>query len=172
MRALSLGGCAVVLCAALALAACQDDPVAPGLAGATPTFSMSDARVVQSVTGNGHVVGSRTYSVDVRKLADGSVTGWYHVQHRGKGGTRLWVAPDCMRVVGNKAWIGGVVVAAAAPGNVGQPYAFRVVDTGEGAQAEPDSIQTGGIGVFLDCTSEWHLGPGRALTIGNLQVRG
>jgi hypothetical protein len=154
------------------LAACVDAPVAPGAVGQTPTLSVADAQVVQAVTGNGHVVGARTYTFTVRKLADGTVTGWYHVQHRGKGGTRLWVAPDCLHVVGNKAWISGVVVSAMDPGNVGQPYAFRVVDTGEGANAAPDSIQTSGIGVFNDCASEWDLGPGRALTIGNIHVRG
>lgn len=163
--------------AVLGLAACEDAPLAPGepaflIDPASPVPS-AGAAVVQSVTGNGHLVSptvSRTYTVSVLKLADGTVTGWFHVNQRGRGGAHVRVAVDCLHVNGNRAWAGGVVVDAFDPANIGLPYSFRVVDNGEGGNAAPDEIVTVRHS-WLDCTTEWDLGT-RPLTSGNLQVRG
>jgi len=44
-----------------------------------------------------------------------------------------------------------------------------VVDNGEGSNPRPDEIRT--LQEYRDCTTEWSDAT-RALTIGNLQVRG
>lgn len=62
-----------------------------------------------------------------------------------------------------------MIVFAVDPATIGNPYAFMVVDNGEGANAQPDEIVT--VRGYLDCTTEWSLGT-RQLTIGNLQIRG
>jgi hypothetical protein len=166
-----LAAAAALVC--VGVAACDSAPLAPGdiASGAVPDAAMSvaDARVIQSVTGNGSVHGARTYTVSVHKLAGGTVTGWFHVRHRGKGGTHIRVAVDCLHVNGNRAWAGGVIVEAANPANIGLRYSFRVIDNGEGGGAPPDEINSQWTG--LDCTSEWDSAT-RPLTIGNLQVRG
>lgn len=97
------------------------------------------------------------------------MTGWLNVRHRGAGGAHIRVAANCLHVVGNQAWVGGVVMAAVDPANIGQPYSFRVVDNGEGSNPRPDEIRT--LQEYRDCTTEWSDAT-RALTIGNLQVRG
>ena len=167
----ALIGAAAVL--GLGLAACADVPFEPGTTGALSApdavMSAAGAGVVQSVTGSGHAQGIRTYTVSVVKLADGTVTGWFHVRHRGKGGAHVRVAVDCLHVAGNRAWGGGVIVQGANPANIGTPYSFNVVDNGEGGNAPPDEIRTEW--TYNDCTSEWDHGT-RPLTIGNLQVRG
>lgn len=77
-----------ILC--IGLAACADAPLAPAAAPAMPAadagMSASGAEVIQSVTGNGHAEFARTYTFNIFKLADGTVTGWYHVRNRGAGG--------------------------------------------------------------------------------------
>lgn len=170
MRKTTVGLLAVLALIGLGLAACGDAPLAPE----EPSFITAQAAVgsgppvVQSVTGNGHDVGARTYTMAVFKLADGTVRGWFHVRHRGKGGAHVRVAVDCLHVVGNRAWGGGVIVAAADPGSIGDPYSFRVIDNGEGGYAPADRITTRH--EYLDCATEWDSST-RELTIGNLQVR-
>lgn len=163
----------LAVAATLAIAACVDGVTAPvgtaTPAGLAPAASASDVQVVQSVTGNGHLAGLRTYDVSVEKRADGSVTGWFHVRYRGAGGAHVRVAVDCLHINANRAWGGGTIVFAVNPANIGNPYAFMVVDNGEGVNAPPDEIVT--VHDYLDCTTEWSRGT-RQLTIGNLQVRG
>lgn len=161
-----------VAAVAVALWGCVDASTAPTTASegaAVAALSASGSPVVQSVTGNGHLADTRTYTFQVHKRADGTVSGWMHVRYRGPGGAHIRVEANCLHVVGNQAWVGGVIVFAADPANVGLPYSFKVVDNGEGANAPPDEIRTEH--VYHDCTSEWG-GATRALTIGNLQVRG
>lgn len=159
--------------ATLAIAACVDGATAPvgtvTPAGLAPAASASDGQVMQSITGNGQTAGLRTFDVSVEGRADGSVTGWVCVRHRGSGGAHVRVAVDCLHVNGNHAWGGGTIAFAVDPENIGNPYAFMVVDNGEGVNAPPDEIVS--VQAFLDCRTEWSRGT-RQVTIGNLQVRG
>jgi hypothetical protein len=160
----------------LVIASCTDTPIGPGetayLAGLRGAEGFSGADVLQSVSGNAHLIddtSSRTVTFQMRKLADGSVDGWYNASVRGPGGADVRVRVDCLHVVGNQAWAGGTIVAAVDPDNVGRSVSMRFIDNGEGASALPDEF--GGIWEYHDCASEPDLLT-RQLTIGNLQVRG
>jgi hypothetical protein len=156
----------------LGIAACAEAPVEPdpsALLTDAPALLMNGNGVVASVTGIGRPQGTRFYTVDARRMKDGTATGWFHANTVGKGGARVRVAVNCLHVNGNRAWGGGVIVAAVNPANIGLPFAFRVIDNGEGAGAPPDEIQT--VWGFLDCTTEWPSST-RLIAVGNLQVRG
>lgn len=159
---------------ALGATGCLEGPAestdADRVAAPATTF---DGRVVQSVTGSAHLFGGaieRTLTFDIRKYADGTVDGWYHMLARGPGGAHVRVRIDCLHVVGNQAWATGTVVAAEGEGNIGRPYALRVIDHGEGGNDVPDEV---GVVRFVeyDCTAEPELSL-RPVVIGNIQVRG
>jgi len=133
---------------------------------------ISSMDVIQSVSGNAHVMGEpveRTVTFDIRKHADGSVDGWYNAAARGPGGADIKVRVECLHVVGNQAWAGGTIVEAAGAGNVGRPVSMRFIDNGEGANALPDEY--GGAWQDHDCATEPDLST-RQVMIGNIQVRG
>jgi hypothetical protein len=161
----------------LGVTACTEAPLEPeaiaALDGAGQAYLKSNMHVVQSVSGNGHLVDGtvhRTVTFNIRKRANGTVTGWYHTLARGPGGAHVRVSMECLHVAGNQAWATGTIVAAVNPDNIGQPYSVRFVDGGEGSGAPPDEI---GVEAFADydCTSEPDISM-RQLTIGNLQIRG
>ena len=178
MRRTSLTALAVGLAfMGLGLVACNEVPLelqtAELLDHASPVDRTSDGEVVQSVTGNGHMVDAmvdRTVTINILKFADGTVEGWYHALGRGPAGASIRVRIDCLHVVGNQAWAGGTVVAAVDPDNIGRPYSFRFIDNGEGANAPPDEIGAARF-EYYDCETEPDIEL-RPLTAGNLQVRG
>lgn len=160
----------------LGLTSCTETPLEPQEAAyvmdARGADRISDTNVIQSVSGNAHVMGEpveRTVTFDIRKHADGSVDGWYHSSVRGPGGADIKVRMECLHVVGNQAWARGTIVAAVNPGNIGRPVSMRFIDNGEGANAPPDEF--GGTWANYDCATEPDLST-RQLKIGNLQVRG
>ena len=55
-----------------------------------------------------------------------------------------WLEADvlCLTVVGNRAWIGGLIRNSSIPGNIGRETAFRVEDNGNGASGDPDRMTT------------------------------
>ena len=79
----------------------------------------------------------------VRK-PDGTVEGTFHLRaHAGSaGGAKLHGRIVCLVVEGNQAWLGGVIEKAGNSNNVGHAFGWRVVDSGEGANAGPDQIGT------------------------------
>jgi hypothetical protein len=177
MKRTLLGSFAVVLAfVGLVLTSCTQTPLEPQeaafLAVERGGYQTSDAEVSQSVSGNAHLrndpVG-RTVTFEIRKHADGSVTGWYHASARGPGGADVRVCVECLHVIGNQAWAGGTIVSAVNPDNIGRPVSMRFIDNGEGASAPPDEF--GGIWEYHDCATEPGLST-RQLTIGNLQIRG
>jgi hypothetical protein len=141
--------------------------------GLVSTDEAMAERVIQSVTGNGHVVGGavdRTVTFSIHKRADGTVDGWYHSEARGPGGASIKVRIECLHVVGNQAWAAGTVVSAVSPDNIGRPYSLRFVDNGEGGGASPDEIG-GARFEYHDCQDQMEF-PLRQLTMGNLRIRG
>lgn len=159
----------------LVLTACNQTPLEPQEAAyaidGPATSQISLTNVVQSVSGNAHVVDEArrlTVTFNIRKHADGSVDGWYNASVRGPGGADIKVRMDCLHVVGNQAWAGGTIMEAVNPDNIGRPVSMRFVDNGEGAKALPDEF--GGIWEYYDCAAEPDLST-RQVIIGNLHVR-
>jgi hypothetical protein len=130
--------------------------------------------IVQSAFGGGYwedlAGGARTFSFHALQRADGTADGWYHAQVRARNPrARIIARVDCLHVVGNVAWIGGVIESATNPGNVGRRLFVKAVDNGEGADAVPDEL--GGRWEDVDCTAE----PDAELTPvrgGNVEILG
>jgi len=137
------------LATALAIAACE--PVIEPLADTTyevpsPSFSVHN-RVVQSVTGGGGFYWTqpssgvevwRTYSLNARKYADGSVTGTFQANYHGLWKDRGRIA--CFTIRGNEAWLGVVIESSTSP-NPNRVNSERIIymqDNGEGSNAAPD----------------------------------
>ena len=72
--------------------------------------------------------------------ADGSVSGQYNLTFEGSGNNRVHAEVTCLRVVGNQAWIGGVIKSSNIPARVGREGGFLVEDNGEGRGAAPDRV--------------------------------
>ncbi len=139
---------AVLLVPVLLVAvACGDrvgsrSPLAPA-----PRASEADrGPVVETITGSGSYVipwpgayaGSwRTFTMTARKYADGSVAGAFtRITHLPDGGViRGEGSIVCFQIVGNTAWIGGLVA-----GNTPPDIVWQMVDNGEGAGAPPDRM--------------------------------
>lgn len=160
----------------LSFLACSEHPLESTpekyLADVSLSAPLLDKSAGPSVHGNGHLIDGeveRTVTFNIVKRADGEVDGWYHALRRGPGGAHIKVDIDCLHVVGNQAWAGGIVVAAINPDNIGRPYSVRFVDNGEGDAAAADEI-----GVlwlqYADCGTEPDISV-RELVIGNLRVR-
>ena len=78
------------------------------------------------------------YSIVAKQFANGKVTGQYTDQFgHGNGGFHARV--DCLSVVGNTAWIGGVITSGTY-GAIGQRIVTRVQDNGTSANDPPDKI--------------------------------
>ena len=81
----------------------------------------------------------RVYSFNANRHADGSVTGRY--EHRSfDDGQPFYVRGPltCLTVMGNRAWVGGLIEASSEPALVGWDMWFQVQDNGEGAGSPPD----------------------------------
>ena len=157
----------VIACAALVA---QSAPAAP-----TPP-------VVASATGSGHMVRPdgtfRSFSFSARRYADGRVNGELQLNSRGFD-VFVHIRIDCLRVVGNKAYMSGRVSHSSNPdeGFVGELNRWAVQDNGEGPKAPPDMIS--GIPENENnadpktCNDDNSDRPtNRVVQRGNLQVRG
>ena len=83
---------------------------------------------------------------------------------------RIHLDVDCLVVVGNQAWIGGVVKNSSNPALVGTRFVFTVVDNGEGQGAVDELGEPAGSVLQSDCLTQPAL-PLLPLTNGNFQVR-
>jgi hypothetical protein len=155
----------------------------PLLVAMVATFSLwqvpasAQGRVIASATGSGHITqnGSlRTFAFTAKLYEDGTAQGeaevLNHVNHR-----TVHIEVDCLRVAGNRAYIGGRIRNATNSALENQRVLFSVEDNGEGANDPPDRIS---LVVVLDpedptCTDPETNGliPNRAVERGNIQVR-
>lgn len=110
-----------------------------------PGYSAQHGPVVQSVTGMGLYTdgdAKRTFSFSARRYADGSVKGeWEGKIRSGDPALRGHGDVTCFQIVGNRAWIGGIIERfPSRPERVGCEAVWLVVDNGQGADAPPDQI--------------------------------
>lgn len=135
---------------AAGVAAC-DSPSAPGAAegpGLDPDGSSagsSESPIVARATGSAqrNALGAPVIlNFSAIKRADGTVDGEYYFRAIGTDPDQwLRVKVTCMTVVdGNRAWIGGITVAAFLPQLVGRVSYFYTFDNGEGANADADVV--------------------------------
>ena len=82
------------------------------------------------------------------------VEGEWHDQFA--GGFGIHVAVNCLNVIGNQAWISGVITASRLPGAVGLDAVTSVLDVGRSANDAADSISLSVIDVAkfgVDCNT-------------------
>ena len=158
--------------AAIALAA-----LALTAIGVPTAFGESNA-VVASAAGSGHMVRNgfyRTFSFSARKYADGTSTGQLQLRSP-EFDVVVHLAIDCLRVVGDRAHMSGVITYTSNTDEafVGEHNRLVVEDNGEGLAAPPDMVS--GIpanpGNTNPETCETNtLVPNRIVENGNVQVR-
>jgi hypothetical protein len=140
---------------------------------------MADAQasngVVNRVSVGGHdldIAGQTdaNFSLVAIEHADGSVSGqWSDQFGQGDGGVHVEV--NCLLVVGNQAWISGIITSGSAGGVdfTGLPAITRVADLGKSANDPPDAISFTFIGVAAPCTAQPNL-PLLPMTDGQVTV--
>jgi hypothetical protein len=113
------------------------------------TAGAATGPVAASATGAGQVhVGPegeflRTFSVSAREYADGTDKGQAQIQNRFGPFGPIHIEVDCLKVVGNTAFMSGFVKNITDP-TLGIPEGsktyFAVQDNGEGADSPPDLL--------------------------------
>jgi len=93
------------------------------------------------------------FSLSAREYADGSVSGQY--TDRFARGNGFHAVIDCLSVVGNEAWVSGVITSGTFDGVdlTGLPVWTRVRDNGTSANDPPDQIGFSIIGDPTPCTA-------------------
>lgn len=153
----------IILATALALG-CADGAVAPTAESDGPTLQASvTSRVLHRATGGtpdicaalGATPGcDANFSLVALQRVDSSVTGQWHDQFArfpGFGGQGIHVTINCLLVIGNQAWVGGVVTASCIPGAVGLDVLTTVLDTGTSRKDPPDLISLSFLGFPNAC---------------------
>jgi hypothetical protein len=169
---------------ALAVAAgCSSGSRVPGTPTPVPAGDSSQSLgVVASATGGAHRVRPLpdgelfVLSFTAQKRADGSATGYAHVDRKD-----LDIAFDidvtCLAVVDNVAWVGGIIrnERGGVARNGAVSY-FYVIDNGEGDGGVPDrasAIRVNDVDGedLVFCTERPLVLPATDIELGNLQVR-
>ena len=138
--------------------------------------------VVASATGSGHMVRPdgtfRSFSFTASKRADGTVKGQAQLNSRGFD-VFVHIRVDCLRVVGNTAFMSGRITHVSNPeeGFVGELNRWAVQDNGEGPDAPPDLVssipENPGNADPKTCEDDNSDRPlNRIVERGNVQVRG
>ena len=110
------------------------------------------------------------FSLVANQYSDGSVRGEYSDQFgQGQGGFHAQV--NCVSVVGNEAWVSGIITSGTFGGVnlAGLPVITRVQDNGRSANDPPDAISFSFIGVAAACTTQPNL-PLFPMTDGQVTV--
>ena len=140
---------------------------------------LSAAAQPNVVTGSGHIEagdGLRNFTFHAIKRPDGSVEGSYRIL-RTDLSTEFAVDVTCLTVVGNRAWVAGIISYADSPGVlVGTVSYFYAIDNGEGDGASPDIVSLARINDRagedqLFCTILPTILPPRAVQLGNVQIQ-
>ena len=101
-----------------------------------------------SVTGNVHFTNPnffgnpvlvRTLTFNARKNAAGEVSGHFEYHQVFLGNTfKFRGEMTCLTVIGNRAWLGALILDATNPARIGQFGWWQVTDNGEGADDDAD----------------------------------
>jgi hypothetical protein len=170
-----------VALAALTLVALGCDPSAPTTPPSSmsvrggPLFASEGKGVVHRATVGGHDADAfgttdANFSLVAIEHRNGQVTGeWTDQFGQGEGG--IHVAVNCLHVVGNNAWVSGIIKSGSFGGVdlTGLPAITRVADLGTSANDPPDAISFSFIGVAAPCTAAPPL-PLLPMTDGQVKV--
>jgi len=163
--------------------ACSESGVAPDVDSkqfAGPSASIGG--VVASASGSAHRIRPLpdgelwVLSFNAQKSADGTVTGYAHIDRKDLG--IAWdVEVTCLSVVGNTAWIGGIIRnARGGVARDGTVSYFYVIDQGEGESDPVDRASAVRLNDLAGeditfCTTRPLALPASDIAHGNVQVR-
>jgi len=108
-------------------------------------FANAAGGVIHQVSVGGHDFSDpgadANFSLVAIEHSDGSVSGQWTDQF-GQGDGGLHIVIDCLRVVGNQAWVSGTVTSGTFGGTdfTGRPAITRIADNGTSANDPPDQI--------------------------------
>ncbi len=160
---------------AVACAVACSEPSSPAATGGLLANSQASNSVVNRVSVGGHDLDltantDANFSLVAIEYADGTASCQWSDQFGQQNGG-IQVAVNCLRVVGNQAWISGVITSGSAGGVdfTGLPAITRVADVGTSANDAPDLISFSFIGVAAPCTAQPNL-PLLAMTGGQVTV--
>jgi hypothetical protein len=150
------------------------------MALAAQTAPAAPNPVVNSATGSGHMVRPdgtfRSFSFSARRYADGSVNGQLQLNSRGFE-VFVHIRIDCLRVVGNTAYMSGFITHTSNPaeGEIGELNRAIVRDNGEGRgvidQVSRIPANPGSVDQRTCVDANEDLFPLRDVQRGNVQVR-
>ena len=136
-----------------------------GLASFSPAMTLAGGPVVHHVSAGGPdicvAMGLKpgcdaNYSLTANQYADGSVTGEYSDRWRAgvEPGDGMHAVINCLSVVGNEAWISGVITRGTVNGVdlAGVPASTRVRDNGAAVNDPADEISFTFYGDHTPCT--------------------
>jgi len=139
------------------------------------SFANAGNGVVHRVSAGGHdldIAGNTdaNFSLVAIEYGDGSASGEWTDQFGQQDGG-FHAAINCLSVVGNQAWVSGVITSGGVPGVdfTGLPVITRVADVGTSASDAPDLISFSFIGVPVPCTAQPDL-PLLPMTDGQVTV--
>jgi hypothetical protein len=127
----------------LAIAGCADQPQLPAAPGELHLSAAPESNgVVQSINGNADIdapEGLRRMEINAQKSADGTVKGKFFLKQRWGDQNTYEADVVCFTIVGNRAYVGGVLTRVnGEPFDGYFSYRLVMVDNGEGANAAPD----------------------------------
>jgi hypothetical protein len=140
-----------------------------------------------SATGGSHLVAHNVFGLQTLELQDfgfnakikkdGGADGWFTYRDVEDGAPFSTNGPvTCLTVIGNDAWIGGVIRSSNDPTVVGLGAWWHVTDNGEGTNAPADVTSFLGIGSLAQTQAFCDNHPAYRFPFsidgGNIQVRG
>jgi hypothetical protein len=136
-----LGVCAVLGAALVA-------SVAPSAVGGNGVVASASGGYGFSGTAAGSTFDVHPFTFDVQVMADGSVKGHFnYTQLRDGNELSTKGSLTCAVIVGNRAWVGGIIEKSSRASLVGLDMWFQVQDNGEpGSDGTPDMSTTIGAG--------------------------
>ena len=161
------GNCIPIILATVVAFGCSESAIAPSARSDGPALRASVGSPVvhrATVGGPDACVGiglkpgcDANFSLNALQRADGSVTGQWEDQFAGSaefgGGFGIHVAVNCLNVIGNQAWVSGVVTQSRLGFFVGLDAVTTVVDNGRSANDPADEISFSVVGFGIDCNA-------------------
>lgn len=180
-------GMLAVVLATMTAVAC-DSPSAPETAAGPwlePDGIVAAMSSSQEVTGSATGAAHREFdgkpvilNFSAIQRADGTVTGEY-IYHAVALDQRIRVNVTCMSIVGNQAFVAGIIVDASPnlAFTIGTVSYFYTRDNGEGANADPDEVSLVRANDVPEaaeefCTERPTILPNREVLHGNVNVAG
>ena len=118
----------------------------------------------------------QNFDFNARLGPDGTADGWYTYREVDDGVPTAFKGPvTCLTVIGNDAWIGGLIEKTTDPTYAGQSAWWHVRDNGEGAGDPPDITTFAGVGTAEEtqafCAAHNPFRHPFPIDGGNIQVR-